>query len=316
MKTFSLWTIRAMVAMICGVSLLWGQNSFQWSSRPVSFGARAAALADAYTAEVYDVSSMYWNPASLVFLERNTISVNSMMQDNSQATHTSFAVPLHFEGGLSASLGLTGSYFMRDIRFKRVFGSSWDSPYFTNHGLDLGFATRLSTTVSAGVLFNVRYASISTLSLWASTAMIGLLYYPMPGVSYGITYQTFGPGIVYQAQGKRESLDYEQQLPQSLKIGTTFRFPGNTNNPTANIMLSSELLFGEEKLRNRAGIEIWPWRQLALRIGFTAIDSATVLRAGFGVTTQNLQFGYAYCPVSLQERYHQISFGILIGRLF
>jgi hypothetical protein len=146
--------------------------------------------------------------------------------------------------------------------------------------------------------------------------MVGLLYYPTPGVSYGITYQTFGPGIVYQAQGNRESLAYEQQLPQSLKIGTAFRFPSNTNNPTATIMLSSELLLGEEKLRNHVGVEIWPWRQLALRIGFAGIDSTTVFRAGFGVLTQNLQFDYAYCPLSVQERYHQISFGILIGRLF
>jgi len=270
----------------------------------MNLGARAAALGGAYIAQTLDVASMYWNPGSIMFLQRESVVENTMFATNYAVMHTSVASRVYSDSRFSVAAGFAGTYF----------GTRWYDPNFTSRGGDICVATKLSPVFSVGMLVNVRYAQSSTNSLWASSGSVGVIYYPTPDISYGLVYEGFGKAFVYNNSPSQLFSLVDEHIPRDLKVGTSFYFPPSSNRVTFVIAMSTELSLSDRTLRNSAGFEYYPVAPLALRLGFANADSTTVTSFGFGIRLNVIQFDYAFVPMTPTDRYHQLSISISLGR--
>jgi hypothetical protein len=195
-----------------------------------------------------------------------------------------------------------------------LFGQQWSQPYFASEGADIGYANRITPTLSVGMLTRIRYSSIAGSSLWSASAAIGLQYYPSPGISYGLVFKDIGSGVVYSYEGAKSLLSYEMNLPRSLTIGSTFHFPSMAEHPYVSLSMDCELLLGPSQFINKGGIEIEPWRFLALRIGGLTSNAGNILRFGIGLLFSSIQVDYAVSPSLTSERFHQISVSVPFQR--
>lgn len=284
--------------VLCFSSMAYSQSVFH--SPPISFGTQAAALGNAYAAHVQDVSSMYWNPAAISFLEKRTVVVNAVMDSQTDVFHHMVAAPLWHSDDHFLAAGIVGSHF----------GRQWYRPYFSNYGVDIGYCAKLTPFLSVGTLVNLRYGQIIGSSLWAGSGTLGLLYYPSRGITYGIRLGGLGPGIVYRQEGKRKTLSYDSQLPKGLTLGSTFRFPTTTSYSTVTLSFDCGLDLRSRDLTNGFGFELSPWKALTLRVGLARENTITMFRYGAGIQAGFLQVDYAYVPLSNGNHFHHSSLSV------
>jgi len=283
---------------------LQAQSLQQFDSRPFNAGARAASLGEAYTAETEDASALYWNPASLAFIPAPAIVAAFAMDWDRQSSSNSAGMPFQIADNQRVVIGLSST----------LFGHPWLHPNFVDGGIDLGYANRIAPTLSVGLLTKIRDGGTVGSSLWTASAAIGVLYYPSPGISYGLAFRDIGSDVIYSYDNTHGYLSYEKNLPRSMTIGSAFHFPSTSDHPYVNISMDSELLFGPSRFRNKGGIEIQPWSYLALRIGGLTSDSGNVLRMGIGFQFGSFQIDYVVSPGPKTAQFHEISFALPLRR--
>jgi hypothetical protein len=266
-----------------------------FNAEPIQVGARALSLGDAYVSDPYDVNSFYWNPASLAFLQTNSIAANSIISWNSVVMKNTVAVPYSINSEQAIALGGEVSYL----------------GYFRIKGLDLGYARRLAPNFSAGLSIDLAYATSRTAGLWGASGSLGVLYTPSPGASYALVYKGFGSNVHYLFYGVEEVLEHTNPL-RSVQIGTTFWFPSVNRKPYVCISFASEKTFGVDKLANKMGIEILTLPYLAIRCGLISGLSAVSGRAGLGLFINRFRFDYAIAPSRAEERLHEISVSFIL----
>ena len=125
-------------------SLMYGQVIEQLDGMPHGTSARAIALGNAYVSETYDAMTMYWNPAALAYLQQYSVVSNLAMETSSQVFSHDLAFPVYVTNSNALAVVVQGSYY----------GQRWSAPYVAFHSLDFGFAQKVSSTVSFGILIN------------------------------------------------------------------------------------------------------------------------------------------------------------------
>ncbi len=277
------------------VSSLMTQTFFEFNGRPIKGAARSASLAGAAAGEAYDVNTMYSNPAALSFLRHSSAVVSSIFGWNGQSFDNTMALPpFHIDNEQVIAGGLAGSFY----------GERWSQPYFAYNGIDLGYSIRLHHTLSLGVLMNFRYGSTSLSGLWATSGGIGGFYAPSPGISYGIVYDGIGVGILYKKDG---TLGYQRNIDQSIRIGSSFRFPSLIRVPYITLTLESQKFTSRSQILYRGGIETYPSQFVSLRIGIIASSLYTAGTYGVGFNVDRIRIDYALSPSRAVNRFHQIS---------
>jgi len=278
----------------------YGQSSQSASTLAFGIGARATALGGAYISEGWDVTSMYWNPAALSFINHRSISGSIVLRESRSLQHF-VTLPIQISQDQIVAVGTVGS----------LTGEPWMQPYFTYYGTDIAFAQKLATTVSIGALVNVRYSSLSNTSLWAAAGSLGFFYSPTPAVSYGIVYNGLGWGITYNTTGSTRHISYDKNLQRTLQVGATLRIPGNSfRRPDVTIAMASESFLGQSEFAYKAGVEVLLIESLAARIGIHREPDGLQTKGGFGVFTKFFQLDYAMSPSGTSGKFHELSISI------
>lgn len=265
-------------------------------------GARASAMADAYTADIYDIAVLYWNPASLSFLEKKSVMLDHFYEWKTAVMNDVVAVPIPLKGQQSLGLGASVSHlgYLRNHR-----------PYHARaiqYGFDLGYARILSTGFSGGIRVGGRYSHSENSDFFTSSWSLGITYYPSPGISYGLVLGDIGEDVSTLNGG---TLTKQASL-RRLQVGITMRYPLSLQRRLLTLALTNEKIFGETGLYYRLGFEVNPFEFAALRVGYFVGPLTAAARYGLGFKTDLFQVDYAIAPSTHSFRFQQLSLSILL----
>ena len=286
------------------INMTRSQTGIGYTTSTIGIGARAAALSDAYTADTYDVTSMYWNPAALCFLQKAFVVTNHFQEREQTVMSDNIAIPL-LRGTNALAIGASVAHL----------GYIKDSPQgaqfrFIEYGFGIVYARAVSRSLSLGVRVETNYGQTESAHLEVASSSFGLVYSPLPWISYGIAYNGVGWKIRYSFD--TTSTNPHRENPQrSLQIGVTMRYPQSLLRPSVlTLTAANERDFRENALRYKGGIEVCPVRFLALRIGYQYGPSKAAASYGVGLRSEWFQLDYAISPSRAGNRFQQASLSI------
>jgi len=286
------------------INITQSQTGIAYTPSTIGIGARAAALSDAYTADLCDVTSMYWNPASLSFLQKAFVVMNHFQEREQNVMSDNIAIPLlRSTNGLAIGASVAHLGYIKDSPEGTQFR-------FIEYGLDIAYARAVSRSLSLGVRVETEYGQTESAHLGVASSSFGLVYSPFPWISYGIAYSGVGWKIRYSFD--TTSTNPHRENPQrSLQIGVTLRYPRSLLRPSVlTLTAANERDFRENALRYRGGIEVCPVRFLALRIGYQYGPSRASASYGAGLRFEWFQLDYAISPSRAGNRFQQASLSI------
>ncbi len=290
--------------LLNGVCL--GQGFEDYSSRAYGGGARANSLAESFMADAYDVTSMYWNPSALAFLQNYSLVMNHSMDLSRGMMIESIASPFRIKKGEVISLGL--------IMHHRGYLQSSPSPSefrVVEYGYDLAYAQELLPTLAMGARVDVRYGRGDLSNLWSISGSVGLFYSPSQEVSYGAALNNIGSCIEYSYDGSMTLL-HSMNLHRSLEVGAAMRYPSEFKKPVLTLAIANEKIFTESGLIYKGGVEWFPTSSLALRVGYVYRTDPVIgsVRYGLGIALGRFKLDYATAPSHLTDRTYDVSLAI------
>jgi hypothetical protein len=299
-----MWAELILLLSVFSTTVAVSQTPISYTTPTLGNSARAAALGDAYTADTQDASSLYWNPATLVFLREPFVVFNHREDQESNAMNEDVAIPLLMgDDGIALGASVSHLGYVKNSPLGPAFR-------FLQYGFDIAYARAVIPHLSLGLSIDGTYGKTESSRLWATSASFGLLYCPSSGLSYGIAYQRVGWKIGYSFDGTSTALHKENQL-QSLQMGVTLRFPHSPSKPSLFTLTAvTDKNFRDHVLGYKAGIEIFPIRFLGLRIGYCINKARAAARYGAGLRLDWLQLDYAISPSRQDDRFHQVSLSV------
>ena len=298
--------LTALAAAIILNGVCAGQGIEEYSGRSFGGGARASALAETFMADAYDVTSMYWNPSTLAFLQNYSLVMNHATDLSSGMMIESIASPFKINRGEVISVGL--------IIHHRGYLQSSPSPSefrVVEYGYDLAYAQELLPTLAMGARVDVRYGRGDLSNLWAISASLGFFYSPSQEVSYGAALNDIGSCIQYSSDGAMTLLQ-TMNLHRSLEVGATMRYPFEFKKPILTLAIANEKVFTETGLIYKGGVEWLPTPSLALRVGYIYRTDPALgsTRYGLGIVLGRFRLDYATAPSHLTDRTYDVSLAI------
>jgi hypothetical protein len=294
-------TLLIFLLSVFPINVVMSQTLTSYTTPTLGIGARAAALADAYTADTHDVSSIYWNPAAVVFLQESSVLLNHRDDQVYNTLNEDVVTPFR-RGNNGIAFGASVSHL----------GYWKDSPQgpafrFIQYDLNMDYARAFGPHLSLGVSINGGYGKTQSSHLWVTSASFGLLYSPYSGISYGIAYKGVGWRIRYSFDSTSTTLLRENQV-RTLQMGVTMKFPRSPfKPPLLTLTAVNEKNFRENGVGYKAGIEIFPVQFLGLRIGYHVNNTSAAARYGAGLRLNGLQLDYAISPSHQDERFQEVS---------
>ncbi|HLX11972.1 MAG TPA: hypothetical protein VKS81_04085 [Bacteroidota bacterium] len=280
-------------------SLSYSQLLTPGSERTPLPGARAIALGDAYSANNSDVSTFYWNPALLSFMDSPGVMVDHYYDAITQVNNEAAALPIgNFAGG-SLAIGMEVSH----VGYPDPV--SPDGPRAISYAVDIGYANEIDEGLSLGLHLHSQYGHSESTSLAVSSLAIGLAYHPSPEITYGLVYAGIGNDLSLTDSGS-SSIEAVTR-PQRLELGIAMRYPSPIDQRLLTISLSNEKDFGEAGLLYKAGIELLPFRFLALRYGYFLGLNENGPRFGAGLIIHSMRLDYGVATSSEGILFQQVS---------
>lgn len=273
-----------------------------YSSHPAQVGAREAAMGDAAVGDAWDATSMYWNPAGLVYIRNTDVIISHQMLQSISRMNDNVSFPLRTGQSDAVGIGLT-------VDHTGYAGNTAGLDFrVLQFGYDIAYAREIFPTLALGVGIGVRYAHTSASELWGISSSYGIYYYPSEEVSYGVTLNGVGSGVLFVSDRVTTTLSSEN-LPRSLQAGVTIRYPEQPDQTYFTLAVANEKVFGADGINYKGGIEYDPWKFLALRLGYNYhADVASFARYGIGFHTSRFGIDYAISPSLSSERQYQFTF--------
>jgi hypothetical protein len=289
-----------LVLLVAAPQTLPAQVATVFRTRPFLSGARALAFADAYVSDIHDVTSMYWNPASIVYLRNTSIVVNHTLDRSSNMMIENVSAPVYRRRGELVAAGLSVNHIGH-------LGKSATGDFKAmQYGTDIAYGRAMVPTFSMGASASVRYASATSSSLWALTGSIGVFYTPAEGITYGAVLSGLGSGIRYTYDGTSTLLSTER-LSRDLQVGATLQFPSAADKTQLTISIANEKIFGQNGLRYKGGVEYVALKLVALRLGYIVDPDVRVATYGIGLRAGRWQIDYGMLPSRLTDRLYQFT---------
>jgi len=286
--------IISSVILFSGAVTLYAAGSIGTSGAgflELGVGSRPLAMGEAFTAEINDLNSLYYNPAGLGSLRFPVFSVfhNELIVD-SRLENISIAYPLY--GGW---LGVSNSLFWVPPFDKiDINGNSTGSVQFYNGALTTGYGYDLGPFYLGGSIKYV-YQKIDTLFVNSAAVDVGILKGMYLYSPFDSPIRNFHIGFSILNIGTKAMDD---PLPRMIRLGTSYKptkwFSFNLD-MTENVITSSDLydftyLF-DESFRVNAGVEFNYLELLYLRAGWRFNDAGTYsIGFGFNYAIQNTAF--------------------------
>ncbi|PKM98163.1 MAG: hypothetical protein CVU79_04940 [Elusimicrobia bacterium HGW-Elusimicrobia-3] len=302
MKTSRLLVLTALAALCCaGQARAAGASSAAFLR--VGWGARPAAMGEAFTAAADDVDALYWNPAGLNYVKRlqQTFGHNVWLADTS-LQHAAFAMRRTPDDVIGAGLGglSTG-----DIERGNKYG--YTEGYYSAGDLVLigSYARTLKNKLRAGASFKIIRERIESESGQAFAIDAGAVYERSPRLKFGATLRNLGTGLALGEGGTPGG------LPMGLRAGAALQY-------SKDLLLTSDLSlpFDDSLGLHFGGEYIYPapvkGARLALRAGFKTaamgyLGAMSAISLGFGVETGALGVDYALSPYGDLGMTHRLS---------
>jgi len=280
-------------------------------------GARAAALAGAFTGVPGDPFAIYWNPAGLAYSgpERSLGFFHNEYFQGLGQEFLAYSAPAR-----RGVLGLGLNYFYAGSGLERRSGLNEGDPVnpisppegeFGAYDLALsgGYARRLKDGYSAGAAVKLIRQSIDDETGYSAALDLGLLReFAWRGGDYtaGLAVLNLGPGIKFSER--------RYGLPLVFKAGLSRRLD------ESGALLSVE---ADQPVDNylslAAGVEYPLTSRLALRTGYryrlhgNELGAWSGFSAGAGVAFERLTFDYAFTPFGVLGNSHRFSINLRFG---
>ena len=248
-------------------------------------GARASGMGEAFTAISDDESSVYWNPAGLVGINKRSLSVmHAMWVDDISYQWASYIHPTKI-----GNFGLGVQYL-----------SYGDIPGSDESGLDTGnFSPNdLMASLSYGKkVYNIdmgitlKYISSKiTNTATAFAGDIGLKYNFNNKLTSGMLIQNVGTTMKF--------IEEEDSLPMNVKVGVSYKLQpslllaADVTSPTDNELIYSAGCEKAIKLNSDLGISA----RAGYKTGTKDIDGLQGIAGGLGLNYKQYKVDYAFVP--------------------
>lgn len=316
-----------MVAQVVAGDL--GTAKYAGEFLALGVGGRSLGMGGAYVAVARDVTSGYWNPAGLAFIDYPEIMLMHSRQFSGVVNYDygSFGLPVGRAGSLGFSLirvgvddikrtalpnpdvGVGETYVDENGQLVRntpfvdgTFGS-------TDYALFLTYSKRLSDTFAFGGNVKLISRSIGDNSAWGVGFDVGVLFNPFSKVIVGANLQDVTSTLIAWDTGRREL------ITPSLRTGVTY--PIALSALGGSMQPAVDFIFRFENRRQsavgnlgRTSVDVnfgWEYQYhdaFALRIGSTEVGDFT---AGAGLHFPKLHIDYAFLSHEDLGNTHRIS---------
>ncbi len=272
-----------------------GSTGYDYLNLPL--GARRSAMA-AGSAVTGDCDVYWWNPASLVYVERPVAGLmyNSYIEGISQQ-RAGFTFPME-----NMSVGALN---INMIQYGEIEGYDWEGISRGNveagsYSLSYSQARRFSPALSGGLSLKLIYEQLEDESAFAAAFDGGTIIEVYPGVKLGGGWKNLGMSGNF--------IDEAPSLPLSFFAGMGLRL-------NHFILLAGDLNFIDGEFKIASGVELDLWNTFFFRGGwdsFTGLDEA--FRAGAGWKFSGTSINYAYAPYDRLGNTHRMDVSFKFGR--
>lgn len=278
-----------------------GTSSLNFLKLPV--GSRQAALGRGGITYTDDALTLRYNPANLTEINQYNISgQHAEMFQGMNQEFVAFAMPWQRNWGFGASLDYFGSGSID--RTLTDAGGNYAGSAGTYDNSDLGFTVGAGYSVSdyLSVGANLKYLREKLDDVSASAVAIdaGVTCRPIRSLRLAATIRNLGT--------KMKFINQTDPLPLIATIGADYR-------PFDCLMLTADVsLPRDNDILLSGGIEYWPVKYVALRIGYDSLNDAdNGFSAGLGFTYESIDIDYAFIPFGDLGNTHRISAGFSFG---
>ncbi len=245
--------------------------------------AKSFSMGSAFTAICDNPNSIVINPAGLGYSLNSEMSLdykkNLLDGYNSSAFLT---LPLKKIGTLGFGIGL---YDLGSVEINYLDGTSETVNAMQSWVFNLGFGMNLSDEIVTGL--NLKYITSVLASKYNARAFavdLGSIYRTVDDFfSFGLAFQNIGTSLTYIQQG--------DPLPFTIRtgVGINIRYAENFQG-----IVSSDLLYYNDKIRCNFGTQLDILNILSIRAGYKLGNNPDVLTFGFGVKIDQVKIDYAY----------------------
>ncbi len=247
-------------------------------------GARAAAMADAFTAAAQGQSACYWNPAGLVETQgRSALFMHTQWLQGIRHEYGGVAI-----GDGKSGLGLSFAYNTAGQLELRTRPTPRPEDTFSIHDLmvALSCARSVRDNLSLGITGKFLYEKIYIESASGLAFDLGLLYrHFSPHLNLGFSLRNIGR----VSKLKEEPI----KLPMVMQLGVSYQFhlaPGS-------VLVCFDLELPRDSGNNlHFGTEYQLCQLLSLRGGYQTGHEERNIAAGLGLRVGRWRFDYAYVP--------------------
>ncbi|MDA8131577.1 MAG: PorV/PorQ family protein [Elusimicrobia bacterium] len=271
----------------------------------LSVGARAAAMAGAYTAVSEEASAVYWNPAGLVQIPKlSAVFMRAQYLEDISYQYAAYAHRLSYDSVLAGSVMLTdiGSITETDISGNTLGSFTPKDQVFTlSYSKAILEFSDKDIDVSVGVSAKYLRSQIVH-SAKAYAGDIGVMTYNFSDIPYrlAVTATNMGGGL---------SFDQESNpIPLTFKLGAAV-------NPFRNFLVATDFVMPKHNSPSmRLGAELATTpnelTRLCVRAGLDSQrlrDSLGGFTMGVGATLHFFSLDYAFVPMGELGSTHRIS---------
>jgi hypothetical protein len=293
----------AAALLVWGMDPLAAQISSEGSDTHSIISSRAAALGDPYVSEDLEPTVMYWNPAALVRLRRESLFTNFALElddANDQLLTENITLPLPAAKGWGFGVGLTITHVG-----KTTIDGPLDGLAMSIFKVDAAAAAALGNAMSLGGALTLSYGEGGGKRIPVLSGSFGIFYAPDRVFSYGFALHGVGDRIDFGVQDGQTVVSNVSML-KSIESGLTVR---STEKEYQRYQLSiaAQKVFTHSGLTYKGGLEVLPVQFLALRGGYWVGPHSQAARFGAGLIFGSFFIDYAFAPNRLEPRYHQVS---------
>ena len=314
-EKYSVYTvfIISFIILLASPSILMGQLTISEENRGTleihKFDTRSLSMGSATVSDAYGRVSMGVNPALTgLFNKRISINSNSNHSWDTNLLRYDATLPTLIVGQhhITARIGMLNSGY-DEINY--LGSAQFPEPDVNQYHADLTYAFAVTEVFSVGLLQSLSYSFNDDAQYLTYFTDFGIAYAPAENISYGLVLRGVGREVEYEIIETGATTLRSNTIGQKLEIGATFRFPVEDRRPYITMSFANEKRFGEDGLWYKAGLELLPFRFLAVRGGvqFRSVDVIFLPRAGLGFNTDYFRLDYMVAPRNQRgENFHQL----------
>lgn len=268
----------------------------------IGYGIHDFATGSPNAVDAYDVTSMYSNPSSLIFLSHPTNIVYSHLYNRAdQSMIDQVTMPVVREEKLySLALGFQIQHASSKGLEPFLGISSFADPLvkFDEYGLSMAYSRALSPTFSIGILASGLYGSAYGKAKTTGSIATGIFYQPNNSISYGIVYHGIGQEFNYSVDSLGHGGFSAGKARDLLEIGISMHFYTSylSSKPIFDLSIGNEKDFRYKGLNYKIGLAVRATDWVSALGGFYYTPRQSSIRMGLAFHFHGFGLIYAVEP--------------------